>query len=164
MIRSSDGGSPQHRIRHASVVITHILTCVSFLVLPPFLSSALVNRRWSRGSLRASGLGSGYSGAGEAGAGNVEQWGCFQDCCPAWWSPWSLVISVLFHLFSAMIFTLFVLWLAIVKQPVSLCWSVCRVPKCRKAMMGLTMKVHTYGTLHSGTSYNAAGHEFSVNE
>ena len=38
------------------------------------------------------------------------------------------------------------------------------VPKCRKAMMGLTMKVHMYGTLHSGTSYNAAGHEFSVNE
>ena len=61
-------------------------------------------------------------------------------------------------------FTLFVLWLVIVKQPVSLCGSVCSVPKCRKAMMGLTMKVHMYGTLHSGTSYNAAGHEFSVNE
>ena len=30
--------------------------------------------------------------------------------------------------------------------------------------MGLTMKVHVYGTLHSGTRYNTASHEFSVNE
>ena len=35
------------------------------------------------------------------------------------------------------------------------------VPKCQKAVMCLTEKMHLLANLHSGMSYSAFGHEFN---
>ena len=38
------------------------------------------------------------------------------------------------------------------------------VPKHKRAVICLTEKIHVLDMLHSGMSYSADGHEFSVNE